>query len=592
MVSGVRKLWEVSSSTFGWRLGTLALWDMVKPARCAYAIIIIAVYWMTEALPMAATALIPIVAMPWLGVAPSKVMCRQYMKDSNFLFIGGLIVAVAIEKWNLHRRIALRVLITVGGTPKWLMLGFMSVTAFLSMWISNTATTAMLIPIVHAVLLKLEEIMNTRIGLIMNEEGKIIGLVKTKENCDEDGNAVEETCLTDGANANDALDDDVAINEEDIIKTLPPEAQADLASYRAMGKALRLSVCIASNIGGTATLTGTGPNIVAQGQLDDRYPKGHPVAFGTWAMACFPNMIVMLIIAWVYLMIFFMGIREVFKRGKKTEATEAASAVIRQEYKNLGSISFAEVMVSIHFILLGILWLTRDPRFVPGWASLYGEEKKRYVTDASAAITICVFLFICPSRRPNFFCFRKADDTSDPTPAPPILDWKTVQKKLAWDVIIILGGGFALAEACQVSGLSDEIGKFLSTFGTLPRPIIVLLVSTVTVTVTQITSNISTTTIFLPIVASLGERIGVNPLYFIIPVTLSASYAYVLPVSTPPNAIVLAFGRLELKDMMFSGVGLAAICMLVTQVAINTWAIPIFDLGTYPDWAPPFNNTN
>ncbi|KAK2193452.1 hypothetical protein NP493_12g00003 [Ridgeia piscesae] len=546
---------------------------------------------MTEALPMAATALFPIVLMPWLGVAPSKVMCRQYMKDSNFLFIGGLIVAVAIEKWNLHRRIALRVLITVGGTPKWLMLGFMSVTAFLSMWISNTATTAMLIPIVHAVLLKLEEIMNARLGIIMNEEGKVVGRRKSKENdVDEDGNAMEETCLTEGANAN-AVDEDVAINEEAIIKTLSPEAQADLASYRAMGKALRLSVCIASNIGGTATLTGTGPNIVAQGQLDDRYPAGHPVAFGTWAMTCFPNMIVMLIIAWVYLMIFFMGIREVFKRSEATEATEAAEAVIKQEYENLGSISWAEIMVSIHFIALGILWLTRDPRFVPGWASLYGPEKKKYVTDASAAITICVLLFICPSRRPNYFCFRKQDETTDPSPAPPLLDWKTVQKKLAWDVIIILGGGFALAEACQVSGLSDEIGKFLSTFGTLPKPVICLLVCTVTVTVTQITSNISTTTIFLPIVASLAERIEVNPLYFIIPVTLSASYAYVLPVSTPPNAIVLAFGRLELKDMMFSGVGLAAICMLVTQVAINTWAIPIFDLGTYPDWAPRPNVT-
>ncbi|KAI0211250.1 Solute carrier family 13 member 5, partial [Lamellibrachia satsuma] len=329
--------------------------------------------------------------------------------------------------------------------------------------------------------------------------------------------------------------------------SLTEEERHEVLSYRKMGKALRLAVCIAANIGGTATLTGTGPNIVIQGQMDDRY-KDHPLAFGSWAMASFPNTVIMLIVAWFYLIIYFMGIRELFKKGRATEGTKAAADIIKQEYNNLGSITWAEVAVAGHFLLLGALWLSRDPRFVKGWSSLYGEKSK-YITDACCAVSICCLLFMFPSRRPNFLCFRKRGDTSEPSPAPALLDWKTVQKKLAWDVVIILGGGFALAEACQVSGLSDEIGKFLSTFGNMPRPIIALLVSTVTIMVTQITSNISTTTIFLPIVASLAERISVNPLCFMVPVTLCASFSYMLPVSTPPNAIVLAFGRLELRDM-------------------------------------------
>ncbi|KAK2193455.1 hypothetical protein NP493_12g01007 [Ridgeia piscesae] len=217
---------------------------------CAYAIIIIAVFWMTEALPMAATALFPIMLMPFLGVAPSKIICRNYMKDSNFLFVGGLIVAVAIEKWNLHRRIALRVLITVGGTPKWLMMGFMSVTAFLSMWISNTATTAMLIPIVHAVLLKLEEMMNERIGILADEEGTMIGRT-TQAKITAPPPAMQLTTLN------------------VYCRTMTAEEMAEVKKYRKMGVALRLGVCVAANIGGTATLTGTGPNIVIQGQMDE-----------------------------------------------------------------------------------------------------------------------------------------------------------------------------------------------------------------------------------------------------------------------------------------------------------------------------------
>ncbi|ESO01619.1 hypothetical protein HELRODRAFT_157200 [Helobdella robusta] len=489
--------------------------------KCAYGIMIMAFYWMTEAIPMAVTALLPIVIFPWLSVLDTKKVCENYFKDANMLFFGGLMVAVAVEKWNLHKRIALRVLMLVGSKPCWLFFGFMSTTAFLSMWISNTATTAMMIPIAQAVLNELESHIK-----------KAKGVKKNLRNDDKINRWFEE-----------------------------------------VGKGMRLSIAYAANIGGTATLTGTGPNLVLKGQLDVSGETGSGINFSSWFVFAFPNMILSLFLAWLWLMLLFLGFND----------------VIKKEYAKLGKMSFAEAVILLLFILLALLWLTRHPEFVPGWGSLLVPFG--WVTDSCVAVTVAVLLFMLPSRCPSFLRFncRRAQNKKrgdvEINIVPALLDWPTVHSNIPWNVLLLLGGGFAMAEACKESGLSQVIGQFFISLNYLPRWGLVFILSTLTAGFTEVTSNVATATIFLPILAQLATTLSINPLYLMVPVTISASFAFMLPVATPPNAIVFAYGKMKILDMMKAGIIQNVVCLLTLQLAINTWGRAYFNLDQFPDWA-------
>jgi sodium-dependent dicarboxylate transporter 2/3/5 len=422
--------------------------------KCAYAILIMATYWMTEVIPMAVTALLPVVIFPWIGIMDTKDICQNYLKDANMLFFGGLMVAVAVERWNLHKRIAMRVLMLVGTKPPWLMFGFMATTAFLSMWISNTATTAMMVPIAHAVLTEL----NSH-RLKLKAEAAQASANDKHESIDMDvfkkDRSTKET------------DDDTQSNghtstssKQTNAKKKKPEMDAEDAWFQKVGKGMRLSIAYAANIGGTATLTGTGPNLVLKGQIDLIYGPDTGINFTSWFVFGFPNMIVSLIVAWFLMMLIFLGPREIagmFRRTKKGEARDSAADVVQSEYEKLGPMSFAELMVLIHFIVLALLWLTRDPEVVPGWQAILPNK---FVTDSCVAITISVLLFIVPSQFPSYLFFRRKSETRKPEMAPALLDWPTIHKGIPWNVMLLLGGGFALADGCKASGLSQVIGKF------------------------------------------------------------------------------------------------------------------------------------
>uniref|UniRef100_A0A8C9YWA9 Solute carrier family 13 member 5 n=1 Tax=Sander lucioperca TaxID=283035 RepID=A0A8C9YWA9_SANLU len=522
-------------------------------AECAYVIALMAVYWCTEVLPLAVTALLPTLLFPAFGIMKSKDVSKiTYLKDTNLLFVGGLMVAVAVEHWNLHKRIALRVLLFVGVRPALLMLGFMGVTSFLSMWISNTATTAMMVPIVQAVLQQLND-SEAEIPQILSSEEQL-------QTSEPDSKQLPQT-------------------EKKSEGQVEAAMHKDAAEKRRMCKGMTLCVCYAASIGGTATLTGTGPNLVLKGQMNQLFPQnGDVINFASWFGFAFPNMILMLTLAWLWLQ---------FLNYKKEIA---AYNVIREEHRRLGSMSFGEISVLGLFILLVVMWFTRDPGFVGGWATDIFNSEAEYVTDATVAIFIAVLLFVLPSKPPQFCSWRtQSFDTGEliAGPTSPLLTWKVAQKKLPWGIVLLLGGGFALAKGSEVSGLSKWMGDQMTPLQNIPPWAIAIILCLLIATFTECTSNVATATLFLPVLASMSQSIGINPLYVMVPCTLSASFAFMLPVATPPNAIVFSYGYLKVADMVsMAAVGFMNIIgILCITLAINSWGKAMFDLDSFPAWA-------
>ncbi|XP_047450303.1 solute carrier family 13 member 5 [Mugil cephalus] len=543
-------------------------------AECAYVIILMAVYWCTEVLPLAVTALLPSLLFPLFGIMQSKDVCMQYLKDTNLLFVGGLMVAVAVEHWNLHKRIALRVLLFVGVRPALLMLGFMGVTAFLSMWISNTATTAMMVPIVQAVL---EQLNNTEA-----EAPQILS--SDEQTTDTDSKPAQTEKQSEGQGP-------VVVTFLDA--TTEAARHKEAIERRKMCKGMTLCVCYAASIGGTATLTGTGPNLVLKGQMNQLFPEnGDVINFASWFGFAFPNMILMLTLAWLWLQFVFMGfnIKKTWGCGAvKTEKDIAAYNVIREQHRLLGSMSFGEISVLGLFTLLVVLWFTRDPGFVEGWATHIFNSQAEFVTDATVAIFVAILLFVLPSEPPRFCSWRRHSyDTAPHRPAGPtprLLTWKIAQKKLPWGIVLLLGGGFALAKGSEVSGLSKWMGDQMTPLQNIPPWGIAVILCLLIAVFTECTSNVATATLFLPVLASMSQSIGMNPLYVMVPCTLSASFAFMLPVATPPNAIVFSYGYLKVADMAKTGLVMNIIGILCITLAINSWGRAMFHLDSFPAWA-------
>lgn len=536
-----------------------------------------ALFWCTEALPLAVTALFPIVLYPLMGIMDASEVCLEYFKDSNILFVGGLLVAIAVEHWNLHKRIALRVLLIIGVRPALLLLGFMLVTAFLSMWISNTATTAMMVPIAHAVL---EQLHQSPTGKDV-EEGRDNPAFELQE-----PSAQKEVTKFDEK-------DNGHVHSAPTTSSEPTEQPREQVRFN---QGMSLCVCYAASIGGIATLTGTTPNLVLQGQVNSLFPQnGNVVNFASWFGFAFPTMAILLLLSWLWLQILFLGFnfRKNFGFGEQAqERAQAAFRVIQTEHKLLGPMSFAEKAVSVLFVTLVVLWFTREPGFFLGWGNLAfpDEDGNSMASDGTVAIFIGIILFLVPSKIPGL-----TQDPENPgrLKAPPaLLNWKTVNEKMPWNIVLLLGGGFALAKGSERSGLSEWLGEKLTPLESVPPAAIAFIISLLIATFTECTSNVATTTLFLPIVASMAQAICLHPLYVMLPCTLASSLAFMLPVATPPNAIVFSFGGLRVSDMAQAGFLLNIIGVLVITLAINSWSFPMFNLHTFPSWADTNNTAN
>ncbi|XP_075427415.1 Na(+)/dicarboxylate cotransporter 3 isoform X1 [Ascaphus truei] len=549
-----------------------------QEGKCLFVVLLMAFYWCTEALPLAVTAMLPIVLFPFMGILPSSKVCPQYFLDTNFLFLSGLLMAAAIEEWNVHRRIALKVLMLVGVQPVRLILGMMLTTAFLSMWLSNTASTAMMLPIANAILKSLYgEKFCAQKGMERNEDSSA-----TLQENGLHSVPTEMQLLTVNEDKDLPEKTDIPIDEH-------PDVKEEEEFQNRVWKAFLISIPYSASIGGTATLTGTAPNLILLGQLKSFFPRCDVVNFGSWFVFAFPLMLIFLVVGWLWISILHGTISLRCNGKKKTEIRANAEAkardVIAEDYRKLGPINFAEKAVFFFFFLFAILLFTRDPKFIPGWASVFAPG---FTSDAVTGITIAIILFFFPSEKPSlkWWFDLKAPNTEN----KPLLSWKKAQDTVPWNIILLLGGGFAMAKGCEVSGLSTWIGGRLQPLEGLPPALAVLLITILIASFTEFASNTATIIVFLPVLSELAIRLKVNPLYLMIPGTVGCSYAFMLPVSTPPNSIAFSTGHLMVKDMAKTGLLMNLMGVLLLSLAMNTWASSIFQLSTFPDWVEFHSN--
>lgn len=460
--------------------------------------ILMAIWWITEIIPLSITALLPVVLFPLFGIMNGKDVSVTYFNYVIFLFIGGFLVALAMEKWNLHKRIALRILLFTGTGPLRLLFGFMAASAFLSMWISNTAAVMMMLPIILSIVKNLEE-------------------------------------------------------------------HADKQDISRFSTGLLLGIAYGASIGGISTLVGTPPNPIFVQILDIMFPHAPEISFSDWFLFAFPVTIIMFLFTWIFLYFSF----------KPTDSWKSLKNVsFRRQYAELGKASIEEKIVLADFIMLAVLWMTRSGitiggTVIKGWGSLL--KNPSYINDGTVAIAMALILFLIPSK-------SKKDKR--------ILTRKTILK-LPWNILLLFGGGFALASGFKESGLSTWFGEQLSLFDGQPTILVILVIALGMTFLTEVTSNTATTQLILPILAGLSVSLNVNPLLLMLPATLSASMAFMLPVATPPNAIIFGSRRITIMQMAKTGFVLNIVGAVLITLITYFWSTWVFGFSPFemPIWA-------
>ncbi|KAL3211568.1 hypothetical protein MRX96_036334 [Rhipicephalus microplus] len=504
-----------------------------KAGWCAYILLWMAFYWSAEAIPLAATALMPVFLFPFFGILNSQKVVAFYLNEIGMVMLCSLIMAGAVETSNLHKRIALKSLLTIGTSNLRLLLGFMLVTMALSVWIPNTASTSIMAPIVIAV----------------------VDLVQTASSCVEDD---EESHASECLNK---TEDSVPVPNHKL-------SSAQAARQKTLLTTMLLSVAYAANIGSTGSPIGTGPNLVLKDLIDDMFPSSTEVSFASWMLYNIPTMILCVLVAWAYLLL--TSIRTMRSSSRST-AQQRVREEIARRYNELGPLSFPEVCVMFLMVVMIVLWVTMEPLLLPGWVDFlpFGNAIK-----ASAPAMLVTLLLFCIPRSPRH-----------PWKSGPIITWREASDRAQWGVMILIGGGMAAGEACMQSGLSSLLVERLKGLEVLPEVLTVLLLCFAASMLTEVTSNAAVSSILLPVVCRTAIARGVHPLYFAIPVTIGCSFSFMLPAATPPNAIVYDLGNLRIPDMAKPGLMMNMLCSLVETAMIHALGVYVFGLQSFPDWA-------
>jgi len=555
--------------------------------RCAYVVLLMAAYWVTEALPLPITSLMPMVLLPFLGLCSTNEVGINYLKSTNFMFLGGLILAMAVEHSGLHHRVALKILLMIGTSPRNLLLGFMITTGFLSMWISNTATTAMMIPIVDAIAqVSVEGDANDE----EDPEDPQRAPLASEDPSNADTEPMVEYNVVDTGNKQGP----VALVQvgKKTSKYFMSETQKK-AKIERQRNLLLMAVAYSANIGGTGVITGSPPNLVVPQVMENRFGDSTGLTFASWMAFAVPLCFVNLILSWMWLS--YLGWKENKKYllpGEDNIDPKQKEAqilkVMKQKYTNLGPLRCHELSVLICFIIVILLWFFRKPLFMFGWGDLFtfdtARGKKVTVGSATPAILMVLVVFALPTRY-RFWPFQPLNKA--PENSPSLIDWKTIETKLPWGVILLLGGGFAVSDACTKSGLSKWLVARCMILTDLPPWLINTIICVLTAATTQVASNTATANVLLPILADLSLTICQNPLYLIMTTAVTSSYAFMLPVATAPNAIVFGASSMTTGHMIKAGFGMNILTIITTLIAINSYGIPIYGLDTFPEWAVP-----
>lgn len=479
--------------------------------RVAAVTALTATWWITLALPVGATALVPAILFPMLGVIPAKAVAPIYMRDLVMLFLGAFVIALGLERWGVHRRMALFIISRIGSSPRRLVLGFMAASAFLSLWINNTATTLLMLPIALAVLSRVE-----------GEDSKR-GPVQSP-----------------------------------------------------FGLCLLLGVAYSASVGGMGTPVGTAPNQEFLGQFDLKFPDGPKITFGQWFLGWLPLVVLFVPLAWLIMTRLLEPVS-----GEGAEGAE----VIRSEREAQGPMSPAQWRMLGVFATTAVLWVTRADITIgdfrmPGWSRLFlpadaadpswYAAHKNDISDATVASLMAVVCFLLPGDSEKRF----------------LMDWRTASR-LPWEVLLLLGGGFCLAAGFKESGLDSRLGGALSPLmeghsSWLVVAGVVLFMSLLT----EVTSNTATTAVLLPVIAEAGLAAGLDPLLVMAPATIAASAAFMMPVATPPNAVVFGSRRVGVPKMVRTGVWLNLLMVGLITLVFQLWVRRLWGIGeTLPSWA-------
>lgn len=451
----------------------------------------IATWWITEAIPIPVTSLMPLILLPLTGSMEGSAVASAYGNDIIFLFLGGFFIATAMEKWDLHRRIALFIIAVIGTSTQRILLGFMSATAFLSMWVSNTAAVMMMIPMALAI------------------TAQVAATLKGQK----DG--------------------------------------SDLPKFE---KSMLFGVGYAGTIGGFATLIGTPPTIILAGQVRELF--GIEISFASWMLFATPLMIIVLLSTWYYLA------KIAFKINLKH--IPGGKELIQDERKKLGKISYEEGVVSAVFVFAAFMWISKD-FFWSGESALIYQLPG--ISDGMIAMMATVLLFLIPAKA-----------------SPRVLEWAD-SKDIPWGVLLLFGGGLAIAAGFQSSGLSSWLGEQLTILDGLHIFIIIAGATLLIMMLTEITSNTATATMIMPILGALAVAIDVHPLALMAPCAIAANCAFMLPVGTPPNAIIFGTGKLKIIEMVKTGFALNVFSTILI-VLFAYFMLPLIfniDLTTFPE---------
>lgn len=474
--------------------------------KAAAVAILMICWWISEAVHIGVTGFVPVVLFPLLGVASSRSAAAHYANHLIFLFIGGFIIAHAMEAWNLHKRIALTMISKFGSHPRPMVLGFMVTSATLSMWVSNTATTMMLLPVATAVV------------------------------------------------------NQVAGSAE--VRGLPAGSDASAKAREAFGCVLLLGIAYAASIGGIGTVVGSPTTVAFLGFAEETLQGVPEIGFAQWSLFCLPVAAAFLPLAWLYLCRFGSSIPLAAIRFRSSRTA------IRDQLAALGPMSVPERRVMIAASLTGLLWIFRAPLdlgrvHLPGWSQLFPVPG--HVHDSTVAMAMALLLFVLPS--------GAAKGNSR------LVDWQGAARGIPWGIVFLLGGGFALAAGIAESGLAAWIGSALGALAGLPGWALVIAICLLTTTLTETTSNVATVLMISPVVAAVAAELGTHPYLLLIPMAVTSSFAFTMPVATPPNAIIFSSGWIRMSQMFRAGVLLDAVGLALVPIAIYALGGFAFGLG-------------
>ncbi|XP_058081942.1 tonoplast dicarboxylate transporter [Magnolia sinica] len=447
------------------------------------------VWWITEAVPMPITSMTPLFLFPMFGIATADAVAKTYMDDVISLVLGTFILALAVEHYNMHRRLALNITLIFCGEPlkpRILLLGICATTTFVSMWMHNTAAAMLMVPVATGILQRF------------------------------------------------------------------PTSTGEQSDVTRFCKAVVLGVIYSAAIGGMMTLTGTGVNLILVGMWQSYFPQEDPISFSTWFFFGFPLALVIFFALWGILCFFYCS-----KTSGQALAPYLDRAHLKRELEMLGPMAFAEKMVLAVFTTLVVLWMTRSiTDDIPGWGTLFDGR----VGDGTVSVLMATLLFIIPNKKKE---------------GEKLMDWNKC-KKLPWNIVLLLGAGFAIADGVRTSGLADILSTGLDFLEGVPYLVIAPAVCLISSCITEFTSNNSTTTLVVPLLIQLARPMHVHPLFLMVPGAIGAQFSFLLPTSTPSNVVGFATGHIEIKDMIKTGFPLKIAGIITLSVLMPTLGAAVF----------------